>query len=62
MTDYILPRINFTGDIIFEHSAEIRLSDINVGQHLSNDKALDFITDNHAKFYIKQSSFAATLT
>jgi acyl-CoA thioester hydrolase len=52
MENNMLPRISFTGNIIFEDISKIRQSDINIGNHLGNDKVLNFITDNHSKFYI----------
>ena len=52
--NFQLPKIKFTGEILFENSVDVRLLDINVGQHLSNDKVLNFITENHAKFYLHE--------
>lgn len=41
----MLPKINFNGEFIFTTKINVRILDLNMGCHLSNDKVLNYLTE-----------------
>lgn len=46
----MLPKLTFSGEFIYETTIDVRILDLNMGGHLSNDKVLDYLTEVNERF------------
>ncbi|TNF67539.1 MAG: thioesterase [Gammaproteobacteria bacterium] len=46
----MLPKLAFTGEYIYQTEIDVRVLDLNMGGHLSNDKVLNYLTEVSERF------------
>lgn len=55
----MLPKLSFTGEYIYQTEIEVRVLDLNMGGHLSNDKVLNYLTEVSERF-LQSKGFTLT--